>query len=195
MCICNRYPPPANFHPCCLKKDMNFTNEMFLFNPFFRGILTCPPAEGPKTESRRVWCLKTVNKFKKFIDTRTCVRTGGQGNKATIGWSLLTALYQSKPRETTQEACVREGCPGLTPSQFNVMHVYRVEVEARTLTLDGMSVLKHPIKYAPAVGPDTPIWVVEFTFFPCLINVRYGISFQYAHTHTHTHTRTRTHAQ
>ena len=73
----------------------------------------------PKTQTMRVWCKRIADQHQASYISGSWVRVWRSiGHKSTIGWLRYTSWDTVELGDITQEDCVREGRPFMTPDQF-----------------------------------------------------------------------------
>ena len=89
--------------------------------PEFRGNLLRTKGEPPKTQTIRNWSQGRLEEHEKSYREGRWIRVWrGQGNKATIGWLLITSMDEIKVIDKGD--CIREGRPLWEPAEFKRLY-------------------------------------------------------------------------
>ena len=125
-----------------------------IFEPAFLPVLY----DHSKTVTRRLWSLVHVELMQRAHRNGWLVRVWeNYGHAYTVGWLLITDMYEEKVGDLTQAECALEGLADKTPC----------EVIAAYFTSKQIQMKRHE-KGLPRVTKDTVCSVVRFIFYPLL---------------------------
>ena len=129
------------FTPCCVPAGAGLAMREIQMESCFRDNLLGTNGACPKTQTIRAWCTKReAEHYTSYISGLWVRVWRGVGHRSTIGWLRFTSWDKVPVGRISQEDCVREGRPLMTPMQFVLRFFPGVSASRpmRTRTLSGL---------------------------------------------------------